>query len=262
MDQQITINGHNLNVELSGSRNDPAILLLHHGLGAIRSWKDQISPLTTSGFFVVAYDRWGHGKSDPRLEYGMPYFHQDLVDLDALVEWLDLKQLAFVGHSDGGKIAMYYTLAHPEMVLALVLVSTHIYVEPKMEVGIQKILQDYEQKSKFREHMLSVHGQQADQLFYGWYHGWLNPANLTWDMRPEINAISCPTLVIQGLEDEHATPQQAQAIADTIPGAELHLIPDTGHMLPQDSVETFNRLVIEFFTKHVKHPIHLGELSE
>jgi pimeloyl-ACP methyl ester carboxylesterase len=49
---------------------------------------------------------------------------------------------------------------------------------------------------------------------------------------------------------------------DAIPGAELRLIPDTGHMLPQDSVETFNRLVIEFLTKHVKNPIHLGELSE
>lgn len=262
MDQLIPINGHNLNVELSGSSNDPAILLLHHGLGSIGAWKAQMTFLTSSGFFVIAYDRWGYGKSDPRSEYGMPYFHQDLLDLEALVDWLGLQQLIFIGHSDGGKIAMYYTLAHPEVVLGVVLVSTHIYVEPKMEVGIQKVLQDYEHRRGFREHMLRVHGQQADQLFYGWYHGWLNPANLTWDMRPEINAISCPTLVIQGLEDEHATPQQAQAIADAIPGAELHLIADTGHMLPQDSAETFNRLVIEFFSNHIKHPSHLRELSE
>lgn len=262
MDQLIEINGHNLNVELSGSKNDPAILLLHHGLGSTRAWKDQITPLASNGSFVIAYDRWGHGKADPRSVYGMPYFHQDLLDLEGLVDWLGLEHAAFVGHSDGGKIAMYYTLAHPEKVLALVLVSTHIYVEPKMDEGIQKILQDYEQKSKFRKHMLEVHGQQADQLFYGWYHGWRDPANLTWDMRPQINAIKCPTLVIQGLEDEHATPQQAQAIAEAIPGAELYLIPDTGHMLPQDSAETFNQLAIDFFTRHIKHPVHQEELSD
>jgi pimeloyl-ACP methyl ester carboxylesterase len=65
-------------------------------------------------------------------------------------------------------------------------------------------------------------------------------------MRPVLEKIACPTLVVQGMEDEHATPQHARDIAAGIPGAELWLDPGTAHMLPQERAEVFNRKVVEF----------------
>ena len=59
--------------------------------------------------------------------------------------------------------------------------------------------------------------------------------NSSWDMRPILRQIGCPTLVVQGEADEHATPQHARDIADGIPGAELWLVPGAGHMLPQEN---------------------------
>ena len=65
-------------------------------------------------------------------------------------------------------------------------------------------------------------------------------------MRPTINQIACPTLIVQGLDDEHATAQHARDIAAAIPGAELWLVPGAGHMLPQDFPEEFNQRMLKF----------------
>ncbi len=246
-----TINGHRIYLETYGRRNAPPVIFLHHGLGAVRSWKEQTKMFASEGFYTVAYDRWGHGKSDARQIWGMPYFTDDVADLHSLLNLLEIERVALIGHSDGGKIAMYYAAAHPERIACLVLIAAHIYIESKMHPGILAVKSDFESNATFREKMRRVHGDKAEALFWGWFDGWTNPQIMEWDMRPLISGLSCPTLVIQGTEDEHATPQHARDIARTIPGAELWLVPEAGHMLPQDHPEEFNRYVISFLRKHL-----------
>ena len=53
------VNGHDLYVERHGPEDGPAVLLLHHGLGSVRAWKEQIPVLVQAGYQVVAYDRSG-----------------------------------------------------------------------------------------------------------------------------------------------------------------------------------------------------------
>ena len=65
-------------------------------------------------------------------------------------------------------------------------------------------------------------------------------------MRPVIRQITCPTLVVQGAEDEHAPPEHARQIAVSIPGAERWLVPAAGHMLPQVCRQEFNHKLINF----------------
>ena len=91
-----------------------------------------------------------------------------------------------------------------------------------------------------------MHGDKTEAVFHNWSDGWSRPDNINWDMRPDIKRITCPTLVVQGIEDEHATPQHARDIAGAIPGAELWLVPDAHHMLPQEKPELFNRKIVEF----------------
>jgi len=50
------------------------------------------------------------------------------------------------------------------------------------------------------------------------------------DMRPSLEAISCPTLVLVGDADELTPPAAAQVIAAGISGAHLVVIPDCGHL--------------------------------
>ena len=245
----VSVNGHKIYVEDQGPPDAPVVVLLHHGLGAVRTWKAQIPVLVGRGWRVIAYDRWGYGKSDPRPSLSLPDFAPDLADLEQLLADLQVNKLALVGHSDGGKIAMLYTLRYPQQVSRLLLVSTHIYVEEKMGVGIQEVRQNYAEDADFRNKMHKVHGPKADQVFDNWFEGWLavgRQPGENWDMRPAIGEITCPVMVVQGLQDEHATPQHARDIAAAIPGAQLWLVPGVGHMLPQEADELFNARMLTF----------------
>ena len=50
------------------------------------------------------------------------------------------------------------------------------------------------------------------------------------DSRPGLPAISCPVLVVAGADDNITTTGHAAEIADGIPGAQLTVIPDCGHL--------------------------------
>jgi pimeloyl-ACP methyl ester carboxylesterase len=232
------------------------VVLLHHGLGSVRAWKGQIPALAAAGYRVIVYDRWGFGASSPRSGLPAPHFFEDLADLSALLEMLDAHRPALVGHSDGGTIALRYAAQAPGQVACLVAVAAHVYVEPKMKTGIEGVRRLYENDERFREGLRRAHIQKAGSVFETWFSGWVRPENLDWDLRPALGLIDCPALIVQGMEDEHATPQHAADIAaamtNAIPQAELWLEPGAGHMLPQEWAEVFNQRLIQFLGKWAK----------
>jgi pimeloyl-ACP methyl ester carboxylesterase len=240
------INGHSLYVEAYGSATGPIAILLHHGLGSTRAWKEQIPVLVQIGYRVIVYDRWGYGRSEPRYRPFIPEFQDDLEDLLALAENIRANRFTLIGHSDGGTIVSYFAANYPDLVMCLISVAAHIYVEPKMETGIRTVKDIFEKDVRFREGLHRAHGEKYEQVFSNWYEGWLKPENLCWDMRSQLHKIACPALIIQGTEDEHATPQQAHDMAASIKSAELWLVPGAGHMFPQDQPEMFNRRVVSF----------------
>jgi pimeloyl-ACP methyl ester carboxylesterase len=240
------INGHGIHVETLGPTDGPGVILLHHGLGSTRAWKEQLPALAEAGFHVLAYDRWGYGQSEERQGLGIPAFTQDIADLKALMDQANMAQAALVGHSDGGTIALYFAAQYLECVTRLVTIAAHIYIEPKMEPGIMNVQYAFEQDARFRAGLRRVHGEKFEEVFHNWFDGWHQPDCLSWDMRPILHKITCPTLVVQGSQDEHATPQHARDIADAIPEARLWLVPGAGHMLPQENAAQFNPRLLEF----------------
>ncbi len=244
------INGHDLHVERHGPQDGPSVVLLHHGLGSVRAWKEQVPLLTQAGWQVIVYDRWGYGSSEPRPSLDLPSFTTDLADLQAILEEFSLMQTALVGHSDGGTIALYFAAQHPHLVSCIVVVAAHIYLEPKMKPGILGISQAYGQDERFRQGLRHAHGEKYESTFHNWFDGWQRMEPFSWDMRPTLARIHCPVLVVQGEHDEHATPQHARDIAAAIPGAELWLLPEAGHMLPQEHAEIFNIRLLQFLEAH------------
>lgn len=247
---RLPANGHQLSVGMAGRSDCPAVVLLHHGLGSQQSWYATIPALAAAGYRVVAYDRWGYGGSQPRQGFGIPYFEDDLKDLQVICSQLEINPAALVGHSDGGTIALYYASIHPELVAALVVVGAHVYVEHKMDAGILGVRTAYERDERFRAGLRRLHGEQTERVFYNWFDGWRRQENLVWDMRPQLRQITSPTLVIQGLEDVHASPQHARDIAASISKAELWLVPGVNHMLPQDMPDEFNQRVLSFIARN------------
>jgi pimeloyl-ACP methyl ester carboxylesterase len=242
----LNVNGHSIYYEAYGPPAGPAVILLHHGLGTLNAWEEQIPAFIDAGLRVIAYDRWGYGKSDPRPRLALPYFEDDLDDLLALLQTLEISTASLVGHSDGGTLSLYFAEKYPQRVERMVIVAAHIYVEPTMVPGIEGLRAAIEQEPKFQEGMCRAHGDKWQQVFWNWYTGWVNEATLSWDMRSLLHRITCPVLVVQGLQDEHATPRHAEDLASAIPAGELWLVEGSAHMLPRDLPQPFNQRVMEF----------------
>jgi pimeloyl-ACP methyl ester carboxylesterase len=47
---------------------------------------------------------------------------------------------------------------------------------------------------------------------------------------PQLHAVSCPTLVLTGRQDAWSPPEQHEAMAQAIAGAQLCIVEDCGHM--------------------------------
>ncbi len=113
-----TIDNGRLYYEVAGS-GEPVILL--HGRNLDRRMWDEQFALFQRQFRVIRYDARGFGRSSP---HDQPFAAPD--DLAALYRELGLTRASLVGLSLGGRIAIDFTLAHPEMVDRLVLAAPGI----------------------------------------------------------------------------------------------------------------------------------------
>jgi non-heme chloroperoxidase len=82
------------------------VVLIHGYPLSSRGWDKQVPALLAAGYRVIAYDRRGFGKSSqPTVGYDYDTF---TADLNALVEYLDLRDAVLVGHSMGtGEVTRY-----------------------------------------------------------------------------------------------------------------------------------------------------------
>ena len=242
----LSLNGHDIYYEDHGPAAHPPVILLHHGLGSVQAWQAQLPALLQASCRVIVYDRWGYGRSSPRPALDLPTFAADVVELRALLGYLDIPHAALVGHSDGGTLALYYAAQYPEQAACLATIAAHIYVEPSIPPGVMAVGEQYQNNARFRQGLHRLHGEQVEQTFHNWYDGWCALEGMDWDMRPLLAGIACPVLVVQGMKDEHATPQHAYDIAAAIPAAELLLLHNARHMLPQEHAAAFNQKLVQF----------------
>lgn len=69
------------------------------------------------------------------------------------------------------------------------------------------------------------------------------------DARDGLGAIRCPTLVVCGEGDMITPPECSLEIAADIAGAQLHLLPDCGHMLTMEKPQRVNALLLDWLSR-------------
>ncbi len=222
---EVRVQGHRLEVQrihscepqgsgLQGRKpHATELVFLHEGLGSISHWKRfpaQVAAATGSP--VVVYSRYGSGNSDLRDEpRAVTFMHDEaLKALPELLAKLNVEEPILIGHSDGGSIALIYAGVH-DRVRGLVLLAPHIFVE---DLSVKSIA---EAKVKFETtnlpEKLARHHRDAARTFWGWNNIWLHPDFRRWNIEEYLPRITCPILVIQGLDDEYGTMAQPEAIA-------------------------------------------------
>lgn len=99
--------------------NGKNVLLLHGKNFFSDYWKDIIKYLSESGFRVIAPDQIGFGKSSkPDIHYS---FHLLANNTKKLLDSLNIKKTAIIGHSMGGMLAIRFSLIYPNTINKLIL---------------------------------------------------------------------------------------------------------------------------------------------
>jgi pimeloyl-ACP methyl ester carboxylesterase len=111
----VHVNGVDLFYELSGEGADPLVLV--HGSWVDHTTFDQVQPVLAHGFQVLTYDRRGHGQSE-RPRQGRT-IADDVADLEALLEALDLYPVHVAGSSLGGSVAIHLAGRRPDLLRSL-----------------------------------------------------------------------------------------------------------------------------------------------
>lgn len=257
------INGAQVYYESAGE--GPALVLAHAGIADARMWDEQF-PVFASRFRVVRYDRRGFGRTRVK-ESGASYSHHE--DLHALLRFLGIGRAILVGCSQGGKIVMDFTLEHPSVTQALVLVASALGgfefsgEEPRQFAELERADQagDVERVNEL-ELQIWVDGprrgpQEVDARVRERVRE-MNRTALTYAQAPgteqplepaainRLGELRVPTLIVTGDLDTPKTLAAARVLGDKIAGAEAVVVKGTAHLPNMERPEEFNRHVLSF----------------
>lgn len=225
----------------------PGFVLLHDGLGSVELWRELPGLLAeATGSAVLAYDRPGHGLSSPHPNGHWPIsWMQDQGRLlPGLLDAFEIQSPILVGHSDGGSIALYHASKAPDWARGVVALAPHSFVEDRCVSAISKLRSD----PRSVVAALGPYHADAAALFEAWSGAWTSPDFAEWDIRPDLSTVACPTLIVQGEDDEYATEAMVHQTVASIgsESVEGRILPGLGHMLTRQDPDLILETILGF----------------
>jgi 3-oxoadipate enol-lactonase/4-carboxymuconolactone decarboxylase len=258
----LDVNGVELFYELSGPTGAP-VVVFSNSLGTTLAMWDGVVPALRGRYRVLRYDTRGHGRSQV---LDAPITIDDLAaDLVGLLDGLDIANAHVVGLSLGGMTGQALASRYPDRVISLTLMATTAYMPSQQSWDERAALvraqgtiaiveatmgrwftpeypaQAPERVSPVREAFNSIDSR-----------GYAVCCNAVgqMDLRPIINRIQAPTLVIAGADDPATPVAMAEEIRSTIPGAEMIVLPRAAHLLAVEQAEKVVAYLLSFLDQY------------
>jgi pimeloyl-ACP methyl ester carboxylesterase len=220
----------------------PPVLLLHGGFGNSNYFGHLIPVLVAHGYFVIAMDSRGHGRST-RDDTPMSY-HLMAGDVIGLLDQLGIARVNLVGWSDGGCTGFDLALHHPDRLAGLFAFGANADVSGDRE-GFDKtpVFAAYLQRTPDEYRRLSPTPERWDDFSAA--------VGKMWDTLPaftaaELRSIKVTTVIADGQYDEAIKQSHDKYMADTIPGARLDILPNVSHFAMLQNPAEFNAAVLDF----------------
>ncbi len=260
---QIVANGLATRYELEGPASAPVVTLSHSLAANLHLWNAQAAALRDR-YRVLRYDVRGHGGSAvPPPPYTL---EQMADDLHGLLQALGIDRTHFVGLSMGGLIGMTLALRFPRAVQSLVLADTTACYGPERKPmwddrirvaeskGIDAVLDRTMEAwftAPFRAERPDVIARIRALLAPTDPAGYVGAIQAIGygDLREEIRAIRCPTLILVGEEDRGTDITMARTMRERIEGSALAVIPKAAHCSCVEAADEFNRALIGFLAR-------------
>jgi proline iminopeptidase len=240
------------------------VILLHGGPGLdhthMSPWLDGLG----DEFRLIYIDERGQGRSD-RVDPATLSLEVFAEDVDLLAEALGLEEFALLGHSFGAIVATKHAIdrgtAAAYVISAggdsseLMMADLEVSLAAMGEAG-KPIAESWEQEKTVQtdEELAELLRVQMPFHFAGEVPPGFDdrlvgsPEVLRhfarngygdFDYAPDLTRISRPTLVIVGEHDRGTTPRAARVLHEGIPGSELVMVPEAGHMSFVESPDAY-----------------------
>jgi len=238
----------------------PRVLIIH-SMGMDSHSMDKLAENLEDEYQVLSLTILDHGDSDPpKGPISLPD-HAEV--MRGCYTQLGFTPNVLIGHSVGGMMGMVLTAEHPEEFRGLVLVD----IAPFESTGRSSRPEPPESFTDEAEALMWL--RERYPLFTDYYyenrlrHAFkreegvlkLKPrgdgvrGGLVTDLWPYVERIETPTLLLKGEQSDLVTPETMERMEETMSGIEVVEVENTGHMIPQDVPEEFERLVRGFLEK-------------
>lgn len=278
----MSIYPNNLTLQSDGSLEEETPVILLHGLGASRhDWDLLIPQLTRTGHQTYALDLLGHGESAKPRDPNRYHIEQIFAHLVTWVEKQPIEAPAiFIGHSMGGFLSLLFALRYPERVKALTLVDP-LY-SPAQLSPFSILLQRYPQvgvkameiapewlihtftgldpaTSKFfsqknRERIVEDYKRASPNILY--------LANSFFDLKPHLNRINVPALVLWGAGDRTLMPESFPQLVGLLENARGAAVAKAGHQPHLSHAEQVNASILQFLLALDDTTLELPRLNQ
>jgi len=277
----LTVDGHRLFFREAGDRQAPAVVLLHGFPTSSYMFRDLV-PALADRYHVIAPDHLGFGLSDAPSVDDFDYTFDALTALtQGLLRALKVDRHAIYVQDYGAPIGWRLALDDPAAITAIISQSGNAYDAGFVESFWKTVVayqteQTAETESAVRQFLTLdatrwqyVTGVSDETLVSpeSWYHDYgliSRPGNdevqltLLRDyasnspLYPRVHEYfrktQVPLLAVWGRGDEIFGPAGAQAFADDLPDAEIHVI-DGGHFLLESALDDVTQLIHPFLDK-------------
>jgi proline iminopeptidase len=235
-------------------RERPTVLMLHGGPGSDHATFRPFMSFLSEHAQVIYFDQRGHGRSDASKPEDWT-LSQWADDAAGLLDALDVRKPLVLGASFGGFVAQAFATAYPERMSKLALVSSAPRTDADLaaqtfarlggpevgEIARQFLSGNADMVGEYMQRCVpfyNVRGFDLTELARSISspdiaHRFFSPEGEwhTFDFRPSLARIQCPTLVLHGELDPILPVELARELhAGIRPGlARLHIVENAGH---------------------------------
>jgi len=243
----------------------PPVLCLHGFPETSHMWSELMPAVAAAGHRIIAPDLPGSGRSvaDP------PNTWERLVEaVERFVAELELDPVVLVVHDWGGLIGLRWACEHPERVAAMVISDTGFFADGKwsgMAQGLrtpgtgEEMLAAMTRES-FGQLMAATSSGMDEETVDEYWLSLATPEGRAAQLemyrsgdfeklepyRGKLGEMSLPTLLLWGEDDAFAPIAGARRLQEEIEGAELVVVPGTGHFVYADAPERCATAVTTF----------------
>lgn len=246
----------------------PPLLVLHGLLGSLDNWVPHAQMLSAC-FQVFLIDLRNHGRSPHADEFNYDVMAADLAEF---IAEQSLGPVNLLGHSMGGKVAMWFAQTHPGAVRKLIVVDMSPREYPPRYAGILDAmhaldLSQFKQRAEVDAALVSAAPDKNIRQFLLKNIGRDDRGNMCW--KPNLPAIRAnyqqvrsalptepgfngPTVFVRGGKSDYLRDEDVFQIQQTFPAATIETIANAGHWVHAETPEEFIQIITRFLLAESK----------